>query len=242
MTQEQILSDLQEDSHYYGKLGGHYLSNSVIGTLLNNPKSFGKKQEETLPMIQGRYFHTAMLEPKKLVNFKIVDASTRSTNRYKEVSGNDLLLLQKEVDQLDKIVDVMKGNKEMHDNIYANGNIYELPAIGVLEGLEWKGKADIVTETKLIDIKTTSDIGKFRYSAYKYNYDSQAYIYYQLFGKLMEFYVIDKTTFDMGIFTCSDDFLESGRDKVKKAVDIYTKFFGDNPTEDINQYLFRAEL
>ena len=53
------------------------------------------------------------------------------------------------------------------------------PEITELEGQMWKGKADIVNhdEKLIIDLKTTADITKFKYSASKYNYDSQAYIY-----------------------------------------------------------------
>ena len=56
---------------------------------------------------------------------------------------------------------------------------YEQPGIIELEGQMWKGKADIVNhdEKLIIDLKTTADLQKFRYSASKYNYDSQAYIY-----------------------------------------------------------------
>ena len=45
---------------------------------------------------------------------------------------------------------------------------YEQPGITELEGLKWKGKADIVNheEGLVIDLKTTGDITKFRSSAW----------------------------------------------------------------------------
>jgi hypothetical protein len=67
-------------------------------------------------------------------------------------------------------------------------------------------------------LKTTSDIAKFRYSASKYNYDSQAYIYNQLFGYEMLFIVIDKNTHQIGLFDCSSGFYEKGERKVQEAV------------------------
>ena len=65
-----------------------------------------------------------------------------------------------------------------------------------IEGLWWKGKADIVNhdEQIIVDLKTTSDITKFRSSAFRYNYDSQAYIYRKLFGYDLVFIAIDKKT------------------------------------------------
>jgi hypothetical protein len=91
----------------------------------------------------------------------------------------------------------------------------------------WKGKADIVNhEDKLVvDLKTTADINKFRWSASKYNYDSQAYIYRKLFGYDMIFIVIDKTTHQIGIFDCSSDFYEKGKDKVDRAEKAYELFY-----------------
>ena len=76
----------------------------------------------------------------------------------------------------------------------------------------------------------------------KYNYDSQAYIYQELFGKPMVFLVIDKTSLMMGFFSVSDESLERGRQKVERAIEIYRKFYGDNPTEDINQYYLYEEI
>ena len=35
---EEILEKLKDDTHYYGKFGKQYLSNSDIITLLNDPK------------------------------------------------------------------------------------------------------------------------------------------------------------------------------------------------------------
>jgi len=100
----------------------------------------------------------------------------------------------------------------------------------------WKGKADIVNhEDKLVvDLKTTADINKFRWSASKYNYDSQAYIYRKLFGYDMVFIVIDKTTHQIGIFDCSPEFYAKGKDKVdraEKAYDLFYKSEGFDPKQ-----------
>jgi len=104
---------------------------------------------------------------------------------------------------------------------------YEQPGIVRLFGNMWKGKADIINEDEqlIIDLKTSADISKFKWSANKYNYDSQAYIYKEMFGYDMLFIVMDKTTHQIGIFDCSDEFYESGRDKVVRATESYELFF-----------------
>lgn len=244
--QNNIIEQLKDDSNYYGSLGKQYLSNSDIYSLLKNPRNF-RKSEKSLPLIEGGYFHTAMLEPEKIDSYKVMDVSSRATKAFKEyIKDNELdpydVLLTKEVDKVNTWVDAMKSNFEMYTDIYAEGNQYEQPAIATIFGMEWKGKADIITDTKIIDIKTTSNIDKWKWSANDYNYDSQAYIYEQLFGKPVEFYVIDKSTLKLKIATPSAETILRGREKVLKAIEVYKKFFAEDSAEDITQYIEREEF
>jgi hypothetical protein len=241
----KIIEKLRDDANYYGEFGSQYISNSDIGTLLKNPRMFKVREEPTVPMIQGSYLHTAMLEPEKLVNFEVVEASTRNTNIYKDAvshSSSSILLLKNEQDELDSLVSTMKGNFFFYENIYREGNVFEQPAVDEIFGMPFKGKADIVSEDILIDIKTTSDIDDFRWSAKKYNYDSQAYIYSQLFGKPLVFYVVCKKSHRLGVFEPSEDFVLGGRDKVMRAIEVYKKFFSKDATEDINNYFIQDVL
>jgi len=130
----------------------------------------------------------------------------------------------------------MTANIQFYDDIYAEGNRYEVPAITELFGMQWKGKADIVGEKFIIDLKTTSDIQKFKWSAKSYNYDSQAYIYQMLFGIPLVFYVIDKGTGQLGIFRPTEEFVKVGEAKVVRAMEIFKKYFGQTPTDDIDNY------
>ena len=94
----------------------------------------------------------------------------------------------------------------------------------------------------MIDLKTTSNIKDFKYSARKYNYDSQAYLYQQFFDKPLVFYVVDKLTFELGIFEPSDNFLNNGKEKVEKAIEVYNKFFSQDAEEDIENYIIKELL
>jgi hypothetical protein len=236
-----IIEQLRDDSNYYGALGKQFLSNSDIGTLLSNPKNFGKSRPDNKSFAEGRYFHQLLTEPDKAEVAHMVDASTRTTKIYKDycdANGLDFALLNSEVKAVETWASTMKSNIDFYDAIYADGNQYEVPAITNLFGREWKGKTDILGVDELIDLKTTSDIKKFRYSAYSYNYDSQAYIYQVLFGKPLVFYVIDKITLQLGIFRPSAGFIESGEAKVKKAIDVYNRFFGPEAWDDVvNHYI-----
>jgi len=232
-----VLTKLKDDVQYYGDFGKQYLSNSDIGTLLTNPKCFGLSRPDNANFAKGRLFHQLILEPEKANDWKFVDVASRNSKAYKEhvlESNVEVALLQKEADEIHHLVKVMMSNMDFYDVIRNDGNEYEVPSVGEIDGVMWKGKADIVHPEMIIDIKTTSKLDDFKWSARKYNYDSQCYIYQQLFGKPLVFYVIDKTTGMLGIFRPTEDFIRGGREKVRKAVDVYNKFFSKDATEDIN--------
>ena len=245
MDKSEILKHLEDDSKYYGEFGKQFLSNSDIGKLLKNPTQFRVNQEMTKPMLEGRYFHTKILEPQKIGDFIEVDVTSRNTVKYKEaIKEGEMLLLTKEREHLDFLCTKMTSNMEMFDYIYDDGNEFEIPEIQKIMSLDWKGKADIINHNKglLVDIKTSGDIDKFMYSAKTYNYDSQAYIYQRLFGKPLIFLVIDKRTARLGIFECSDSFLRGGQEKVEQAVEVYQKYFSNEATEDIHSYIHKQVL
>jgi len=156
---KDVLKKLENDEHYYGKFGKQYLSNSDISTLLTNPLALGQPSKQIPAFLVGGYFHTAILEPEKLI----------------------------------------------------------------------------------IDLKTTADLNKFKWSASKYNYDSQAYIYSKLFGYEFVFIAIDKTTHQIGIFDCSPQFYERGADKVQRASEQY-KLFYQSEDFDPQQFFINQTL
>ena len=238
---KQVLQKLKEDEHYYGTFGKKYLSNSDISTLLNNPLQLGNPSTPNPNFLVGGYFHTAILEPEKLASFKIVEATSRNTKGYKEISGGEMCLLQHEADNANLMTDKIMANDICADLI--KGQDYEKPMIKEIEGAMWKGKADIINhdEKLVIDLKTTGDIDRFQWSAKKFNYDSQAYIYRELFGYEMLFIVIDKKTHQIGMFDCSPKFYESGKEKVTKAIEVYDLFY---KTDDFDpaQYFINKTL
>jgi hypothetical protein len=242
---ETILEILKDDQEYYKGVGKLYLSNSDIGVLLSNPQDYGKVREDDKALAEGRLFHQLLLEPDKAKNVHQVDVSTRTTKAYKEYIDEHKLpfcLLTKEVDDITYLTKRMSGNIQFYEDIYRDGNQYEVPMVGVIKGHNWKGKADILCSDMIIDLKTTSDINGFKWSAKKYNYDSQCYIYQMLFGRPLVFYVIDKVSGQLGIFRPSDNFVKNGEAKVERALEVWDKYFGSNPTEDIDNHYINEIL
>ncbi|MGY8864956.1 MAG: PD-(D/E)XK nuclease-like domain-containing protein [Methylophagaceae bacterium] len=239
MTNEEAVNKLREDEHYYGEFGKQFLSNSNISTLLKNPLSLGQPQAQIPAFLVGGYFHTAILEPEKLKKYKVIQASTRNTKVYKELSGGEMCLLQSEVDLCEVMIDKVLENDVCRSLIRPSSGEYELPGIKEIDGALWKGKADIINhdEKLIIDLKTTADLDGFRWSAKKYNYDSQAYIYSKLFGYEMMFIVVDKNTHQIGIFDCSPEFYQRGADKVERAVEAYNLFHKDENFDPTNYFI-----
>ncbi len=236
---KDIIDRLRNDEDYYGEFGSKYLSNSDIESLIKDPKSFKQPKPDSPNFALGRYFHQSILEPDKAKAWEFCDASSRNTNIYKDFiagKGVEVALLSKEADEVNGLVKEMLGNITFYEYIKHAEAKYEVPAIKEMMGYEWKGKADIVLPDVVIDLKTTSDIFAFRWNAKKYNYDSQAWIYGQLFGRPLVFYVICKKTKRLGIFEPTSEFLEGGKAKVALAVENYKKFFSKEKTEDIDSF------
>jgi len=240
-----VIETLRDDEQYYGEFGQKYLSNSDIGALLKNPKDFKKREPDNPAFAKGRYFHQLILEPEKAKEWSFVGVASRNSKAYKEFcaeQGVGFALLEKDRDDVHFCVHSMLGNMTMFDDIRHGECEYEVPAVAKIGGEMWKGKADIVHPEMVIDLKTTGDISGFRWSAKKYNYDSQAYIYQTMFNRPLVFYVVEKGTGMLGVFEPSPSFIEGGEAKVHKAIEQYRKFFGDNPSEEISSYFIHEIL
>jgi len=224
---KEVLKKLDNDEHYYGDFGRQYLSNSDIRSLIRDPMSFKKPIVGNPNLIKGGYFHTLVLEPDKLEQYKIIEAATRNSKVYKDLSGGEMCLLQKEADELQVLRDKLMANDICRDLIQDIDVEYEIPGVLELGGEWWKLKADIVNNTQklVVDLKTTSNLDKFAYSAREYNYDSQAYIYSSYFNMDMVFVAVDKISGQIGIFDCSPQFLQRGKDKVEQAIEQYRLFY-----------------
>lgn len=240
-----IIEQLRDDAKYYGKVGRQFMSNSDIKVLLDNPSMFGVPTPDNPVFAKGRLFHQLILEPEKAAKVEGVNTTRRDTNKYKEACaerGVKFMLLCKEMADIQALVEKMLGNLDFFDTIRDEGNVYEQPVVGNIMGKQFKGKADILCTDRIIDLKTTGNIDDFKWTARKYGYDSQAYIYQSLFGKPMVFYAIDKKTGRMGIYETSDDFIRRGKDKVERALEVHDRFFGAEATHNIETFYIQETL
>ena len=237
-SNKEIINKLRDDNEYYNGIGNKYLSNSNIEVLRKNPKEYGKIQEKTVEMLIGNYVHELTFFGKSSV--KTVDASNRNTKIYKDAAEeHGLMLLAKEVEMANQLVQTIKS-LDSASILFDKKNKYEEPMVKDLfgSGVMWKGKADIINPTynKIIDLKTTSNIDSFAQKARLYNYDSQAWIYKELFGLDLTFFVVEKGSYRCKIIEVSDETLLKGRDKALEAETNYIDMFLKK-TSDPNQFV-----
>jgi hypothetical protein len=243
---EEILAQMYDDEFYYGHLGKYALSSSSLKTILKSPKTYrnvikyGDPNSESPALSAGKLAHWMLLEPQKIDKLHFVDSSTKNTKIYKEAKEKYKdVFLYRERSASERITDAVLRN-EAALKLLSNSE-FEVPEIAMLEGLPFRAKADIIQGDSIIDYKTSSEITGFRYSADKWGYDLQAYMYLRLFNKKkFTFLVVDKGSTDIAIFEASEDFINKGKEKFYSAVENYKYFFQDN--NDIDQYVMRGIL
>lgn len=244
-NKEELLANMYDDSFYYGYLGQNALSSSSIKTLISSPKTYYFTTKygsgETQALRDGKLFHTMILEPEKLNDIVFVEAATKASKEYKlaKETGKEVYT-NTEKKAAERLCDALLRNEAVKE--YLTTADYEVPQIAMIDGLPIRAKADILKGNTIIDLKTTTGIKDFRYSADKYSYDLQAWLYREMFGvKNFVFVVIDKGSLDIAIFECSDEFYAKGKEKFEQGVSNY-KYFFQTQGVDLDQYVLRGVL
>jgi hypothetical protein len=242
---QELLDNMYEDDFYYGYLGKNALSSSSLKMLIQSPKTYKYVTKygsgESQALRDGKLFHTMILEPHKIDELVIVDVATKAGKAYKEAKEQGLeVYTTKEIKDAERLADaILKNDEAVH---YMSKAQFEIPEIAMIDGIPFRAKADILKDNQIVDLKTTTGLNEFRYSADKYSYDLQAYMYKEMFGvDEFIFVCIDKGSLDIGIFECSDEFYQRGKDKLEQGIANYKYFFG-NDEVDLNQYVLRGIL
>ena len=250
-----LLGRMYNDEFYYGDLNKIALSSSSLKLLLDSPKKYYNITKngggpETQPMRDGRLLHTLVLEPAKFDNLQFVDVASKNSKKYKEaVEEFGMVYTSKEKRDAERLADALLENNRAIE--FLEDSSFEIPEIGYVQGMPFRGKADILNRDLICDIKTTTDIKNFSYAARRYGYDVQAYLYCELFNKHhldFAFLVLDKTSLDIAEYRVSEEFYNSGQKKVAEAISIYKKYienkdlFGSEIVEELDNYYIKGEL
>lgn len=248
-NKKELVEKMYDDDFYYGYMGKSSLSSSAVKMLADSPKIYhyylnGAKLDAPSLSI-GKLVHTMILEPHKLNGmYEVINVSSRATKAFKEAEMNvdKIVITEGEFTQIDKMTTAVRKNATIQQII--DESSHEIPTIGLIDGLAFRAKADIITSDGFIyDIKTTSDVKSFKKSAFLYGYNAQAAIYCQLFGvpyTNFRYIVIDKGSYDLGIIDISEEFYLSGVDMMNKAIQTYVEYFVEG--KDIYSYYYKQTL
>jgi len=242
----ELVKRMYNDTFYYGELNELALSSSSLKLLLSSPKTYKFSLEygssDSQALRDGWLFHTAILEPEVFSAQEFVEVQSKNTKKFREAKAkNPRVFTAKERGDAERLVDAFYRNE------YAKQLItkaeFEIPAIDNVLDYPFRGKADVLATDRIVDLKTTTNIQNFSWSAQKFSYEVQCYLYCNLFKKEYKdfhFLVLDKGSLDIGIFNCSEEFYYRGEEKVQKALDLYNKFFIEGA--DLDNYCLTGEL
>lgn len=244
-----LIDEMHNDLFYYDYLGVNALSSTSCKMILDSPKSYYFQMrygsQDTDAKNIGRLVHMMALEPDRFDKvYEVVPVQSRATKTFKEHETDKNKITLSEYNECERISNALLRNEEVLQHL--KGAEFEIPEIGMYNGLPFRAKADILVNdtSNLYDLKTTSDLKAFKISSYKYSYDLQCYLYCHLFNVKhteFKFIAIDKSSLDIGIYTVSKAFYESGKAKLDYAVEMYKEFF-IKKTSDLDSYTIHGEL
>ena len=244
---DEILEKASDDEFYYGYLGKYAFSSTSIKHLLSSPKTYKHileyGQADAQPLRDGWLFHTCVLEPDVFNSQIFVNVQSKNTKKYKDaVAQYGKVFTLKEKHDAERLADALLRNEMVLEKL--SNSTFEQAEIGEVFGFPFRAKADILSNnSEMYDLKSTASLQGWKYSADKYGYDVQAFLYCQLFDILpsrMGFIVIDKGSLDIGYAQVTEEFYERGMLKVKKALQTYEDWFMQET--DLDQYYINIEI
>jgi hypothetical protein len=247
--QHWLIDQARGDDFYYGTLNKLALSSSSCKMLLDSPKTFSNvmkygSNDSSPALLMGRVIHVMILEPQNFDEiFEVVDVASKNTKAFKEAQADNpkTCITRRDKEAGERMADAFNRNEIALS--YLSGSECEVPMVDLIGGFPFRGKADIQRGGEIIDVKTTTDLKAFRYSADKYGYDLQCYIYCNLFKtsyKDFTFVVLDKASTDIGIYDVSEEFYKRGEAKFNRAISLYRDFFVKG--QDLDTYTIKGTL
>jgi hypothetical protein len=243
------------------RTGKGYLSYSSLKYALQDMRLFemymaGQLRKESDALTFGSLYDDLLFASSEDVNSKylvldddeivkeIGGASPRSTKKYKEwlaeltESNNSKTLVKAEdydmaIDMITRLQDcgILETYLDGQYQVEFNKFIGEIPVRGFLDCL--------TTDGNIVDLKSARSVSAFKYDAFKFGYDIQAYIYTKVFGG--EFYwVAQEKTFPYlpAVFHASQDTIESGRRKFEKAIATISSYLDSREKPTTSFYIF----
>tara|TARA_Y100000114_G_scaffold53473_1_gene48803 strand:+ start:1233 stop:2009 length:777 start_codon:yes stop_codon:yes gene_type:complete len=243
----QKVNNFQNDKDYYSDW--KYITNSQLGYIKKGWEYYmmmknGVKLDS--PALRfGNLLHTLILEPEKyqekffVLNDEDRPEPTKSMASKLNKAWKNKMLTKIENDN--KILidlnqynlaltlrDKVKSFKIINDFIHNSKKEIAKTWLDFNTLVECKGKVDmLIDDNMIIDIKTTSKpITQFKKSAFTYDYHRQAAFYSDGFNVKEFIFLVVETNepYQVGLFRCSEEFLDRGRQECFSLLNTYKDF------------------
>lgn len=228
----------QNDEEYYSDR--EYLSNSSMGILMESLDKFYLwknrlwEQKDIPAYYFGRAVHSYFLEGIDLAVEYPDRRYGAAYNEFAKLNEGKIILTSKEYENYCAVRERLDYCQELIGLIDRSIFKAEVPAVGHSFGVPVKAKADGILDDGfsrvIIDLKTTSSsVADFHKKAREYDYDRQAALYKHLFGgdRFIFVVVTKEHPVEIGIFECSDEFIDRGVGKLIEATSLYKHCFMD---------------
>lgn len=253
MKIQRVTSAPQAPGIYAGLSNADYhagpgISKSQLDTLARSPLHFWAKhiakqqgtRVETAAMRFGTAVHTAILEPEDFVNWVVMDKVDRRTKDGKAAAeAAETRAAARGVRVIDRadhdVVTAIAASVERHPVIgpYLEAGWAELSVYWMDEdtGVLCRCRPDWLTETAILDVKTTenSSPGSFERSAYQYRYWVQAAYYLDGLAangcdvSRFVFAAVEKEPpFAAMAYTATPSLIDAGRREYKRLLNLYS--------------------
>jgi len=243
------------------RTGKGYLSYSSLKYALQDMRLFemymaGQLRKESDALTFGSLYDDLLFSSSEDVESKYIvlddaqileeigGASPRSTKKYKEwlaelsdsnvgkkiVKAEDYDMA---IDMINRLQDcgIAETYLEGEYQVEFNKFIGEIPVRGFLDCLTANGD--------IVDLKSARSVSAFKYDAFKFGYDIQAYIYTKVFGGKFYWVAQEKTyPYLPAVFMATDDTINSGRRKFEKAIDTISLYLDSKEKPTTSFYIF----
>ena len=223
-----------DNSGYHGDT--EYYSSSSLKMMLKDSKSFYKKYikgEPDVPKVGshlsfGSYIHSLILEPELTDSEFIIYDKPKRGNAWKEFKAEheDKEILNASQDRhAQQMIREFTKNKWATELI--KGGEAEKTLCVELDGIKIKVRADHWNQGVITDLKTTNygvSYEAIQKTMVQWDYDLSAALYCDAFtahtGEHHDFYFVFlcKSTLGVEVYKASEQFLNNGRTKYKKAI------------------------
>lgn len=240
------------------RTGKGYLSYSSLKYALQDMRLFelymaGKLRKESDALTFGSLYDDLLFSTDSVNDKYIIlddaeiiaeigGANPRATKKYKEwleeMNNSPKTIIKAEdydtaIDMISRLSDcgILEEYLEGDFQVEFNKFIGDVPVRGFLDCLRSDGT--------IIDLKSARSVSSFKYDAFKFGYDIQAYIYTKVFGG--EFYwVAQEKTFPYlpAVFKASAETIDSGRRKFERAVATIDSYLKSSEKPTTSFYIF----